>query len=728
MVHAFGVPFPEMLRLLRVLCQSSRSLALSLRTTVFERCLLYLSLKVEDRLLPVDMMQRLRSEAIRALASLAAYSVAREEFASNLPYLLDGWHSGGRMATERADFLILAKHLLSGCQASTDSAELLWQMVEQLVVEGLDNVSDDSCEFSAAVQCVSIYATRTGHGQNILLKVLQKCLSSVSDWVRSLRPHLLLAQLGSGCSVERLAPSSASDAGHEIWLRQIDEDGKQNIVQLQPARSHSSLPHLLAVVELTEAALVVDRSSYQQLLPCLLAQEDLVQLVRQLLLTWRPPSSPPTASHCWFIRWEVAWLARLAFLSCWPVSNSGWDRVLWARLAFFLLPFTRVGQEHLAVELVTRVLMSPELLQADTPLLQISTVELSDSVVEECVVNLAQDLADHLASIRATYHKALIKVLGGESLLQQSRLQLEQQVGQVENWQVSFFDESAMPVDWVYLPVLLAHQNQHEWQQCDLVNTLRWVHAQETWFQTATLTPTAHLARLMTALLADAQLCRDAIPRRLLSSLLQRLTRVEMLGRLDLNIPVPGLHSFYDLFVELLLQYSASSFGETVFGNVVLLPTAQRHPVHFRRALWSEHSAALRALRLAPADLLAPLSEWLNPRENQPAMVRLYTEALLSGIITADRTPLLFLIALHHANGFLYDQSPKPPPEEVELRDMLWHRVAQLRECPLRQYLLLYRFCDSHGALQFYDTLPPTRSRLLERLTISAPQLTQHDQ
>lgn len=50
-----------------------------------------------------------------------------------------------------------------------------------------------------------------------------------------------------------------------------------------------------------------------------------------------------------------------------------------------------------------------------------------------------------------------------------------------------------------------------------------------------------------------------------------------------------GLTNFKDFFVQLLEQYQAVSYGNKVFGNVLLFPLMKRHDIKYRKTLWSEY-------------------------------------------------------------------------------------------------------------------------------------------
>lgn len=45
------------------------------------------------------------------------------------------------------------------------------------------------------------------------------------------------------------------------------------------------------------------------------------------------------------------------------------------------------------------------------------------------------------------------------------------------------------------------------------------------------------------------------------------------------------------------------------------------------------------------------------PYENDLEIIRYYAQVLLNGTIKKQTQPLLYMIAVHHLNGFLFDQT-----------------------------------------------------------------------
>lgn len=62
------------------------------------------------------------------------------------------------------------------------------------------------------------------------------------------------------------------------------------------------------------------------------------------------------------------------------------------------------------------------------------------------------------------------------------------------------------------------------------------------------------------------------------------------------NLTISGLNNFQELYTELLEQYQGVSYGNSLFGNFILLPLAQRHDEKYRKMLWAEYAGILQIL------------------------------------------------------------------------------------------------------------------------------------
>ena len=219
--------------------------------------------------------------------------------------------------------------------------------------------------------------------------------------------------------------------------------------------------------------------------------------------------------------------------------------------------------------------------------------------------------------------------------------------------------KAAQSADWPFLPLVhLYHQASDApsgLPPADAVGTamraLQWVLVLESWRPQAlwAVPPAARLARLMCVFLVDSELFREIPIQRLVAALLAQLCQPEVLPKLNLDCPLPGLASFPDLYANFLEHFEAVSFGDHLFGVLVLLPLQRRFSVTLRLALFGEHVGALRALGL-------PLSQVLfHPAEPTTGIPYWASGAVVSsGELWRASSSLFYLLeASRRLNGSL---------------------------------------------------------------------------
>ena len=60
-----------------------------------------------------------------------------------------------------------------------------------------------------------------------------------------------------------------------------------------------------------------------------------------------------------------------------------------------------------------------------------------------------------------------------------------------------------------------------------------------------------------------------------------------------------------------------------------------------------------------PLQLLLPIDGFLQPEESNVEMLRLYYQSLFGESLRHTWSPVLYLIAVHHVNRFIYTQDGK---------------------------------------------------------------------
>lgn len=289
--------------------------------------------------------------------------------------------------------------------------------------------------------------------------------------------------------------------------------------------------------------------------------------------------------------------------------------------------------------------------------------------------------------------------------------------------------EPLLPTDWPFLPLIHLYHRASDTPSglppADTVGTamraLQWVLVLESWRPQAlwAVPPAARLARLMCVFLVDSELFRETPVQRLVAALLAQLCQPEVLPTLNLDCPLPGLASFPDLYANFLEHFEAVSFGDHLFGALVLLPLQRRFSVTLRLALFGEHVGALRALGLPLTQLPVSLECYTGPPEDNLALLQLYFRALVTGALRPCWCPVLYAVAVAHVNSFIFSQDPKSSDDVKAARRSMLQKTWLLADEGLRQHLLHYKLPNSAlpEGFELYPQLPPLRQQYLQRLT-----------
>lgn len=246
------------------------------------------------------------------------------------------------------------------------------------------------------------------------------------------------------------------------------------------------------------------------------------------------------------------------------------------------------------------------------------------------------------------------------------------------------WNEAAMPQDWPYMPLVDAysnHKNKIGWNEDDTIKitvVLSLELAMREVFYS--LAPTVRFSRLVLVYLCDTVYLNDNV-----SFLLKRAT-FELISkyykRFNFSSDLPGVSSFNDVFTSICECFVANSYGDEGFAICLLVPIAQRHDVHYRKLLWSEHAGALRYLRLSPEKLACPIEEYLYPLEQDVSLIESYLTALVRKTIRKEWCPLMYMIAVHHSAMFLRNTS--------SLASKMRSRISKISDQELAECLLNY--------------------------------------
>nr|XP_010596659.1 RNA polymerase II-associated protein 1 isoform X1 [Loxodonta africana]XP_010596660.1 RNA polymerase II-associated protein 1 isoform X1 [Loxodonta africana] len=512
---------------------------------------------------------------------------------------------------------------------------------------------------------------------------------------------------------------------------------------LSLAGAASPFPFLTALLSLCNTLSQIHKGLCSQL-AAILASPGLQDYFLQCVA---PVAAPRlTAFSAWALRHEchLQYLAlslaqRAAALQPVPATSTALHHGVALALLSWLLP----GSEHLAHELLLSCVFCPEFL----PERASGGLEAADFSDRLCLGShgdpgcgrgtLLAEACQDLPSIRSCY---LIHCSPARASLLASQALYRGELRRLPALLLPLPKEPLLPTDWPFLPLIhLYHQasdNPSGRPPADTMGTairaLQWVLVLESWRPQAlwAVPPAARLARLMCVFLVDSELFRETPIQRLVAGLLARLCQPQVLPNLNLDCSLPGLTSFPDLYASFLEHFEAVSFGDHLFGALVLLPLQRRFSVTLRLALFGEHVGALRALGLPLTQLPVALECYTEPPEGNLALLQLYFRALVTGALCRRWCPVLYAVALAHVNSFIFSQDPKCSDEvRAASRSMLqktWllgdEFLSSLQG--LRQHILHYKLPNSAlpEGFELYPQLPPLRQQYLQRVISGALQ------
>ncbi|XP_011844727.1 PREDICTED: RNA polymerase II-associated protein 1 [Mandrillus leucophaeus] len=506
---------------------------------------------------------------------------------------------------------------------------------------------------------------------------------------------------------------------------------------LSLAGSASPFPFLTALLSLLNTLAQIHKGLCGQL-AAILAAPGLQNYFLQCVAPGAAPHLTPFSA--WALRHEyhlqylaLALAQKAAALQLLPAPHAALHHGMALALLSRLLP----GSEHLAHELllscVFRLELLPERTSGGPEAADFSDqLSLGSSKVPWCGQGtlLAQACQD-LPSIRSCY---LTHCLPARASLLASQALHRGELQRVPTLLLPVPTEPLLPTDWPFLPLIHLYHRASDTPSglsaMDTVGTamrvLQWVLVLESWRPQAlwAVPPAARLARLMCVFLVDSELFRESPVQHLVAALLAQLCQPQILPNLNLDCPLPGLTSFPDLYANFLDHFEAVSFGDHLFGALVLLPLQRRFSVTLRLALFGEHVGALRALSLPLTQLPVSLECYTVPPEDNLALLQLYFRTLATGALRPHWCPVLYAVAVAHVNSFIFSQDPQSSDEVKAARRSMLQKTWLLADEGLRQHLLHYKLPNSTlpEGFELYSQLPPLRQHYLQRLTSTVLQ------
>lgn len=515
---------------------------------------------------------------------------------------------------------------------------------------------------------------------------------------------------------------------------------------MNAAGSKSPYPFLTSLLFLINSLVSIHKGLVNQF-SFVLESKELINYLRQ---SWTSPSPSVTHYSAWILRHEyhlqyfVLSLAQKVAVAC---PEHFQHASLYHSAAMMLLGRLLPGSEHLAHELLLSFIFSAEFFpegKVGGP----EAADLSDilHIHQEAKPappgfatsvspnlsrgGLLKEAYQQLPSIRACYLGHFTHL---ELALSRSQAAYRGQTHLIQSMLLPEVRGPSLPSDWPFLPLIFLYNKVANAETRgtmlhslppDLVNTvtrnLQWILLLETWRLGVLhdIPAAAKLARLACVFLTGGDLFLEGPVHSYTAALLSLYCQPKALDALELDIPLPGLFSFYDLYVNLLEQFEAVSFGDSLFGAFVLIPLQKRFSVLLRRLVFGEHVSTLRSLGIPLKECFIPLERYTSPPEDCLDLLRLYFRTLMTGALRQSWCPILYAVAVAHMNSFIFSQDPVAQEVDAARKSML-RKTWLLTDEVLKRHLLYFKLPNIESPLGFdlYELLPPLRQKYLEAVT-----------
>ncbi|XP_061075259.1 RNA polymerase II-associated protein 1 [Conger conger] len=765
----YGLPVAMAMKLLRVVATSGRQACARLLHSLGARERLSCLLALQPKDLPLELGEALRisTEALRLWAVAAGYGQACDLYRDLYPLLVKALQCIPRVWAPADPLRPLELQRLLA---------LLTLLTNVTHTAGCHQELQSACHSSQDAECPPPPPVEWSHVTGLqpsILGWMKGCVRLLQDPAQResalilLPPQLLYlggfySQLSSqnsfqpveclqeleALTAEVLLPLLSNQATHRgiDCLRSFSMLCNPQSCSLHPesvpslpgwgcsgsrslAGSSSPLPLLMALCHLLQTVVSIHRGIAHKFSPLLLS-EPLLAYLRACC------QARPTLSHAstWLLRHEhhfLYQLLKLAYMLVPVDAEVAKHASLFHELSMAMVSWLLPGSEHLVHDLLATMVFNPDFIPegrtGGPEAAQLSELQLHDGSSPAPLGPLLRDACTQLPSLRGCFLSHLAHL---EPLVLRSR---NSHLGQTPRVRSRLLPEASgptLPSDWPFLPLVSLYEWTGGAGDCDVeslpagslervTHCLQWLLVLESWREGTlrAVPPAAKLARLCCLFLCSSDLFLEVPVQRLGWVLLRALTRPAQLGALDLAVPLPGVASFHDLYEALLGQYEAVSFGDPLFGCVLLLPLQRRFSAAMRLAVFGEHVGLLRSLGVTLRQLPVPLEGYTSPPEDSLALLRLYFRALVMGTLRQAWCPVLYVVALAHLNAFIFSQEPSLQEVEAARRSLLW-KTYKLKDEVLKTHLLLFKKSQQESELGFevYDSLPPIRARRLEAM------------
>ncbi|WVQ93014.1 hypothetical protein IAU59_000077 [Kwoniella sp. CBS 9459] len=155
---------------------------------------------------------------------------------------------------------------------------------------------------------------------------------------------------------------------------------------------------------------------------------------------------------------------------------------------------------------------------------------------------------------------------------------------------------------------------------------------------------------------------------------------------------------FYQFYADFVALYEAISFSDPLFSQLLIAPLSMDYPADYRRLIWNDHSSVLRGIGLKYMYAAGPtedsasasvsntngdrqnrinqlpiensskgINAYFEPLETDNQVLAAYARALTQGLITEQRNPFLYDVAVHHLCGLFWDERGEEARDSIRV-------------------------------------------------------------
>lgn len=345
------------------------------------------------------------------------------------------------------------------------------------------------------------------------------------------------------------------------------------------------------------------------------------------------------ANH-WFCRMEVNMLASLTQL----INLKGLYNDMFHYLAFRLVGVIQEDNKYVLLGLMKNIIFNPDFFVETSFCKEMAALQLGDQNVNKIPGSKERGgVLEKLPQIFNFY----------QNYLELKKTPPYHHMMEVASDTKKSKQKFPLPKDWPYFPILSLHKEGKASKQADkelvdqVTKTLEWVILLEEMRPSVlSIVPVGErFCHISKVFLSASDAFLDPYVHSLLSNVLRYLMKYYKEMRLQ--------SSFYDLYGQLLEQFAAVSYGDSLFGQFLLVPLQQRQSNSLRKQVWSEHAAVLRILSTPLSELMFPFNELLEPCETDHSLLQNYLECLALGMVQENWCPVLYKVALYHVSTFI---------------------------------------------------------------------------